>query len=264
MPKRNASSRPGTAYYGNKRTRRIYAARPRRRRRYRARRPMFKRRTYRRRTYRRRRRMPYSISKRGFLPRTTTRVLTYATTFSMDAAAGSYAQYAFRLNSLYDPDLTGTGHQPFGFDEMMAYYQRYTVIGAKVSCSFDYRTDADSTQKSWVCSYLEDTDDLKADTPTSYQDFQEMPGIQFRESNPDGAVILNRRVGMKKFFRTKGILPQSGQDFSGTSTTNPARGCDLYFRAVGHDSANEPDAVYGSIKIEYLTVFTEPLTIGAS
>lgn len=32
-----------------------------------------------------------------------------------------------RLNSLYDPDFTGTGHQPKGFDQLAALYQRYRV-----------------------------------------------------------------------------------------------------------------------------------------
>lgn len=33
----------------------------------------------------------------------------------------------FRLDSLYDPDLTGTGHQPRYFDQLAGLYQRYLV-----------------------------------------------------------------------------------------------------------------------------------------
>lgn len=33
----------------------------------------------------------------------------------------------FRLDSLFDPDLTGTGHQPRYFDQLAALYQRYLV-----------------------------------------------------------------------------------------------------------------------------------------
>lgn len=32
-----------------------------------------------------------------------------------------------RLNSLYDPDFSATGHQPAGFDNMAALYNRYRV-----------------------------------------------------------------------------------------------------------------------------------------
>lgn len=36
------------------------------------------------------------------------------------------------LNSVYDPDRTGIGHQPYGFDQLTPIYNRYRVI----SCSY--------------------------------------------------------------------------------------------------------------------------------
>lgn len=43
------------------------------------------------------------------------------------------SDYAFRLNSLYDPNFTGTGHQPQGFDQMTPLYGRYTVYKVRIS-----------------------------------------------------------------------------------------------------------------------------------
>jgi len=34
-------------------------------------------------------------------------------------------EWVFRLNSLYDPDFTYTGHQPYGFDQLAAIYGQY-------------------------------------------------------------------------------------------------------------------------------------------
>ena len=45
----------------------------------------------------------------------------------------------FRLNSLYDPDVSvaaGSGHQPRFFDEMAVIYTTYRVIGCKVTLKF--------------------------------------------------------------------------------------------------------------------------------
>jgi len=45
-------------------------------------------------------------------------------------------QYVFNLNSLFDPDLTGVGHQPYGYDQLAVLYNRYRVIGTSwhVTC----------------------------------------------------------------------------------------------------------------------------------
>jgi len=43
------------------------------------------------------------------------------------------ACYNFAINNLYDPDSTGVGAQPVGFDQWMTLYGLYTVVGGKVS-----------------------------------------------------------------------------------------------------------------------------------
>lgn len=37
-------------------------------------------------------------------------------------------QYQFNLNSIWDPNRTGVGHQPYGFDTLASLYNRYRVI----------------------------------------------------------------------------------------------------------------------------------------
>lgn len=47
-----------------------------------------------------------------------------------------FTTYAFRTNSLFDPDWTGTGHQPYRFDQLAAIYRKYTVVGSKITVEF--------------------------------------------------------------------------------------------------------------------------------
>lgn len=60
------------------------------------------------------------------------RVLQYATTFTMTVTAGLLDRHVFRANSCYDPDLTGVGHQPYGFDQYMALYQFGYVVASRM------------------------------------------------------------------------------------------------------------------------------------
>lgn len=58
----------------------------------------------------------------------------YVDTITVPAgfAAGGATVYQFRANSVYDPDFTGTGHQPMFHDEMALQYKRYTVLRSTI------------------------------------------------------------------------------------------------------------------------------------
>lgn len=55
--------------------------------------------------------------------------MKYSDTFTL-SLANSY-QYVFNLNSIWDANRTGVGHQPYGFDQLAALYNRYRVIKTK-------------------------------------------------------------------------------------------------------------------------------------
>lgn len=52
--------------------------------------------------------------------------MKYSETLTL-SLANSY-QYVFNLNSLYDPNRTGIGHQPYGFDNLAMIYNRYRIF----------------------------------------------------------------------------------------------------------------------------------------
>lgn len=63
--------------------------------------------------------------------------LTYCQITSLSSGNGLLGtQQAFRLNSVYDPDYTGAGHQPYGFDQMSPLYNNYRVDKVKFELVF--------------------------------------------------------------------------------------------------------------------------------
>jgi len=66
-------------------------------------------------------------------PATIVKRLRYSTTFALGTTAGAITStYVFRANDLFDPDFTGTGHQPMGFDQLMVWYNHFAVVSAKI------------------------------------------------------------------------------------------------------------------------------------
>lgn len=84
----------------------------------------------RRRRYKRKRRTP---TLQVGMPLKHTCKLRYTEVISLDASAGTNTSYSFRCNNVFDPDATGTGHQPRHYDLLAEVYNLYTVRGMKIS-----------------------------------------------------------------------------------------------------------------------------------
>jgi len=63
----------------------------------------------------------------GRMARPRQRVILRYTQEGTLAAAAATGTQVFRANSCFDPDLTGVGAQPVGFDQWSAFYNRYIV-----------------------------------------------------------------------------------------------------------------------------------------
>jgi len=66
------------------------------------------------------------------LPAVTRMKLRYCDYYQLIGATGLIALRRYGANCLYDPDVTGGGHQPYGFDQMMTYYGKSRVVKSRV------------------------------------------------------------------------------------------------------------------------------------
>jgi hypothetical protein len=68
-------------------------------------------------------------------------------------------------NSCFDPDVTGTGSQPYNFDDWAVQYNRYRVYACTIKCTVETNTSASIT-KDWqmaVCPSNASTSIVPAD-----------------------------------------------------------------------------------------------------
>jgi len=57
-----------------------------------------------------------------------------AVPFDLDVGTvGAISKYVFRANSIYDPDLTGTGDSVLDYQTFSSHYNHYVVTGAKIT-----------------------------------------------------------------------------------------------------------------------------------
>lgn len=102
--------------------------------------------------------------------------MKYAQTVSSDG----FGRYAFNLNSIYDPDRTGGGHQPYGHDTFETMYNRYRVI----SCS--YRILAPKNDATLQLA-VQPANEVLA--PTTAAEMKENPRSRYITQSPGGQVV---------------------------------------------------------------------------
>jgi len=77
-----------------------------------------------------------SYSKQPVGPRTVIRKLRYVTRITIAPGVGGAAgNHFFKANGMFDPDSTGVGHQPLGFDQYMSMYDHFKVLKSKCTIS---------------------------------------------------------------------------------------------------------------------------------
>lgn len=82
------------------------------------------------------RKTAYRFSKQitmGNFPPRKTVMLKYVSNFSLNPSSSASDVHVFRVNSVYNPDYTASGHQPMFYDNYSTLYQRYKVNYAKIT-----------------------------------------------------------------------------------------------------------------------------------
>jgi hypothetical protein len=190
----------------------------------------------------------------GFPAERTVR-LNYSDYDKFTATTGVLAKYQYRLNSAYDPDFTGTGHQPLGFDQWAAYYNHYVVEEVE----YEVQIAPTGTVYSYSATYLSDDTTV----PLNYSELQENGGIvglgcPYSSTNTH---IYKGKVDIAKFFNRENIASDS--DLRALVTANPTETVFLSLFASNADIVTGQEFYFG-IKMVMKIRFMEPKDLAPS
>lgn len=185
------------------------------------------------------------------MPRSKAVVFKYCESLSLTPAA-SVSVYRYSANGCYDPDITGTGHQPMGFDNLMAFYDQYTVVGSKIQVNWVN----DNPKFAQVGIYL--NDDTSAPTTLDLEAWMEQSNSKYGVMTAKGG--SKDTITQKAKFSAKRDLsvskPLTADRLQGTAGSNPNEQMyyDLYYFAQNDTTAG---SIHAIITITYFAVLTE-------
>lgn len=189
-------------------------------------------------------------------PARTTRRLRYSTNITLSSTVGAVATHVFSANGLFDPDITSTGHQPMGFDQLMLSYEHYTVTNAHILVSFKNTTTSNPNVSISVqpSPTPVTTIDQIIEWGLIERDFLEFKGVS-------GSIkALDSRCSIKKVMGVKDIIDVT--DLQGSSAANPVE--QTYFMVQMWDTSGINGSCFADVIIEYTAIFTEPRVLSLS
>lgn len=180
-------------------------------------------------------------------------VLKYSenTTFLNPGISGTAGTYVFAANGLYDPNITGVGHQPSGFDEYMKLYNEYVVVGSTIKVVF---ANADDTYPQQVGVSLLDFSTTSADTRKYIENGNTNWTICSARGGGKDVVTLTHEANIRK-FSTQDVFNEQG--FAGTVSANPADTHYYHIWAVAADGSTDTAVVNFQVEITYDVYFRD-------
>lgn len=198
----------------------------------------------------------------NFMPNSCIRKMRYVTGITINPAVSNRAAHCFMSNGLYDPDVTGVGNQPRGFDQIMAAYGKYTVLGSKIKVT---QTTSVTGGNGYVFLCHSKQVNPMASEPLTEAAFEntslcKKPLVLADSSGNMRKVRFGAQVSLKKFHKTN-IMDED--DYSGTVVSSPADPSywTIYYQ---HINGSDPDSMHFLVEIEYIAVFRNPIQIGQS
>lgn len=171
--------------------------------------------------------------------------MKYCETNVTNAVTG---QYLYNLNSLFDPDRTGTGHQPMGFDNMSLLYNRYRVI----SCS--WRIESPITNDSDFRSIHAQPNNDPDITWGNAGYMRESPRTKYVTLNPGGvAKTLTGWISLPSLVGRSRAEYMADDRYQADVLSNPQEAAILYVLSTNMNG--NPISVPIQVTLEYTVEF---------
>lgn len=170
---------------------------------------------------------------------------------------GLLYNYDFRANSIFDPNLTGSGHQPLGHDQWAQFYDHYVVLGAKMRVTF---TNPSNTDTSFCAIAVQDM----ANTMSNQAHIREQPRSRWtlvpnQGGNNQKSLVCN--YSAKKFFGAKSVVTWDKLGSAmGNNPTEDALFRIFYQNATSTSSYN----IVANVIIDYIVLLSEPKVLTQS
>jgi len=164
--------------------------------------------------------------------------------------------YVYRANDMYDPYAGVGGNQPRGFDQYMAMFRNFAVLGSKVTINVGYGQASATSNDMLVAIVTQDG----STSITNKNTIRESPRLRYRMCTAsNGRTSLSSTYS----FKINGVKDVIDNDkLWGTSSSSPTE--QWYYHVVAYQPDGNTDTLTFTGHIEYTAIFFHAITPPAS
>lgn len=171
--------------------------------------------------------------------------LKYVDTITLNPGLNSITNHTFCANGVYDPDVSGVGHQPQFFDQVMVFADHYTVKRSHISVSWVPIANA-STDPGLFGVILDDNTSLDYANARSVIESNQIQPSGYAHCGINDSLTKGKFPTVQcdyvtsKFFNVKDYVSQDL--YRGTVSSNPTEAANFnvwYGSIAGNDPASQ-------------------------
>lgn len=183
--------------------------------------------------------------------------MNYTWTGNLISTSGAGIHQKFRGNSLFDPDQTGSGNQPSGFDELMGLYNFFRVMGSSIDVTV---TSANTTIADDFVLHPQNGSTIIGTTTDAWSEqpyAQRRIGFSYNEK-----FHLKKYMSTPKMYGVSKTQVRNEDDYHGSSAGNPANEW-YWILSYASIDRSTTQGVYVVVKVSYYATFynRKPLNI---
>lgn len=184
--------------------------------------------------------------------------LLYTDTHSQTTTTSMHVRQ-FRAISLFDPDFTGTGHQPKGYDQMAILYLDYRVRAVKLTATIICTTGNQGFVAgiSWQGSTSGHPTDIAGL-------FESSRAISRVGSHEKGPITISKYFPIEKIYGRSSITIRGEKDYAAGVGANPDAvngAINIHFHNIDGDTSTDFKVLY---TLRYYCEFNNPVFLSGS
>lgn len=178
--------------------------------------------------------------------------MKYSEAYTSD---GVTMDHLWNLNSVFDPNRTGTGHQPYGHDTYISLYNRYRVFAVRYLITIS-GTGTGYGMIGW---------DNATTTRTNASLWQETPKSRVKLWTPTQPAIFTGRISLPSITGVTHATYKADDRYQSQQGQDPAENLILHTGIANADNSTvAASAAFVKVQLEYYVEWFDQFTLAQS